>query len=103
MPAISARDAIQRLAREVEDMRPSDLREFYFELFPAEERSAMAPKGEGAADRSKILQKFREGLEIEEIVDLWNVAYPADREVHYDDEAGMIRYSDEPKPLAYAD
>ena len=43
------------------------------------------------------------GLEIEEILDLWNVAFPAARNVYYDDETETIHYNNEPESVRQAE
>ena len=88
MPAISKAEAVEKLAMSVEKARQSDLAEFYRELFPEEEFPATLV----ARD---IARHIRSGLEAEEIVDLWNVVFPRDRNVWYDEEGDAIRYNEE--------
>ena len=38
---------------------------------------------------------IRSGLEAEEIVDLWNVVFPGDRNVWYNEEDDEIHYNEE--------
>jgi hypothetical protein len=84
------------LAKSVEKTRPAALPEIYAELFP-ERPAATAPS---AAD---LAQHIRDGLEAEEIVDLWNVVFPADRNVWYDEEDETIHYNGEAVGYAEAD
>ncbi len=44
---------------------------------------------------SEIARHIRSGLEAEEIVDLWNVVFPEDRNVWYDEEAKSILFNEE--------
>ncbi len=88
MPTISLPEAAERLAEGVEKANPSDLAEFYSELFPEE----LSPTPPVASD---IAKHIRSGLEPEELVDLWNVVFPEDRHVSYDQEANMIRYKEQ--------
>jgi hypothetical protein len=88
MPALSKAEAAQRLATCVEKAKPSDLPEIYSELFP--ERPVPAPLAP-----SDLVEHIRSGLEPEEIVDLWNVVFPDDRNVWYDEEANSIHYNEE--------
>jgi hypothetical protein len=88
MPAISKDEAAEKLAKGVEKARPIDLAEIYSELFP--ERPS--PPSPVAGD---IARHIRSGLEAEEIVDLWNVVFPEDRNVWYDEEARAIHYNEE--------
>ncbi|MGH7192491.1 MAG: hypothetical protein ACREJM_03035 [Candidatus Saccharimonadales bacterium] len=62
--------------------------EFYAELFP--ERPAAAHPS--AAD---LARHIRSGLDAEEIVDLWNVVFPADLNVWYNEVDDEIRYNED--------
>ncbi len=94
MPALSKTEAAEKLAKGVEKAKPNDLVEIYYELFP----EANCPTPPGA---SEIVKHIRSGLEAEEIVDLWNVVFPEDRNVWYDEENQTIRYNEE--VLGYVD
>ena len=58
------------------------------------------PAAPSAAD---LAQHVRSGLEAEEIVDLWNVVFPDDRNVWYDEEDDKIHYNEEAIGYAEAD
>ena len=94
MPALSKAEAAERLATGVERAKPSGLPEIYAELFP--ERPPAAPPV-----ASEIARHIRGGLEAEEIVDLWNVVFPEDRNVWYDEETRAIHFNEE--MVGYAD
>ena len=94
MPEVSTNVATEKLAQVVEKARPSDLAEIYAELFP-EMPISTSPTA------SDIARHIRDGLEAEEIVDLWNVVFPADRNVWYDEETKAIHYNEE--MAGYAD
>lgn len=94
MPAITKHQAAEKLAAVVSKAKPSDLAEIYAELFP-EMPSAAPPAA------SDIAEHIRSGLAAEEIVDLWNVVFPQDRNVWYDEEAKEIRYNEE--MIGYSD
>ncbi len=94
MPALSMTQAAAKLAEVVEKAKSSDLVEIYDELFP-EEPSSTPPNARDIAER------IRSGLEAEEIVDLWNVVFPEDRNVWYEEESSTIRYNEE--MAGYAD
>jgi hypothetical protein len=89
MPDLSTGEAVERLARAFGPMDPDDLREAFGELFPEESATGGGEGGE-AAIRERVVDRLRSGLEPEEIVDLWNVVFPQDRNVFYDDEAERI-------------
>lgn len=88
MPALSKSEASEKLARGVEKAKPSDIPEIYSELFP--ERASATP-----SVASEIATYIRSGLEAEEIVDLWNVVFPEDRNVWYDEEAKSFHFNEE--------
>src|SRR5439155_9082018 len=74
MPDLSTREAVEKLTQAVQGMSPDDLLDFHNSLFPRERKSELSPSDAGASDRRKILEYLGQGLEIEEILDLWNVA-----------------------------
>ena len=88
MPVLSTTDAAERLAKVVEQANQAVLSEIHAELFP-EQPATRVPS---AAD---LAQLIRGGLEAEELVSLWNVVFPADWNVWYDEEAEKIHYNEE--------
>ena len=88
MPVLSTREAAERLVKGVEAAKPTTLGEVYSELFP-EQASVSHP---AARD---LVEHIRRGLAAEEIVDLWNVVFPDDRNVWYDEEDKAIHYNEE--------
>jgi hypothetical protein len=96
MPALSTKEAIERLAKGVEQARPPALAEVYAEIFP-EKAGTATPS---AAD---LARHVRSGLEPEEVVDLWNVVFPLDRNVWYDEQEDQIHYNEEVVGYAEAD
>ena len=88
MPALSKNEAVERLATVIQTAKPTALPEIFAELFPEKQ----APQSLSASD---LASDVRSGLDAEEIVDLWNVVFPADRNVWYDEEEDEIRYNDE--------
>ncbi len=87
MPELSKAEATEKLAVGVEKAKPSVLPEIYAELFPERPR--------GAPGRERDRRHIRGGLEAEEIVDLWNVVFPEDRNVWYDEETRAIHFNEE--------
>ena len=71
-----------------------DLLEIYAELFPGRP----LPNVAGAKAKAlavELARHIRSGIEPEEVVDLWNVVFPADRNVYYDEEHEVVRYNEE--------
>lgn len=95
MPAIKKSDAIEKLALAAESAsRADDLVEIYAELFPGRG----LPNVAGAKAKAlavELARHIRSGIEPEEVVDLWNVVFPADRNVYYDEEHEVVRYNEE--------
>ena len=96
MPALEKHQAAEKLADVVESVNPTALVEIYAELFP-EKPTVVLPSA------NNLAQHIRSGLEAEEIVDLWNVVFPADRNVWYDEEDQKIHYNEEALGYAEAD
>lgn len=88
MPALPLHEAAEKVAQGVESARPTVLREIYSEIYP-EKPPVESPS---AAELARLV---RGELEPEEIVDLWNVVYPADRNVWYDEEDEQVHYNEE--------
>jgi hypothetical protein len=97
MPSVSKNEAIDRLATAIERSELDDLIEVYNELRPESPRS-LGGSHEGREELlSDIKDYIRQGLEVEEVVDLWNVVFPQDRNVWYDEETDLVRFNEEPE------
>lgn len=96
MPAVSTNEAAERLAVCVERAKPAALPEIFAELFPEKP----SPVALSAVD---LARHVRSGLEAEELVDLWNVVFPEDWNVWYDEEGDKIRYNEEAVGYAETD
>jgi hypothetical protein len=94
MPALSKAEATERLAAGVETAKPSELPEIYSELFPERPPGVTPVAGE-------IARYIRDGIEADEMVDLWNVVFPEDRHVWYNEETKSIHFNEE--LVGYAD
>lgn len=88
MPKLSTGEAVERLIEGITEAKPTTLAEIHAELFP--EKSPAPPPTAG-----EIVGLVRGGLEAEEIVDLWNVVFPEDRNVWYDEEDQKIHFNEE--------
>ena len=93
MPSLSQKDAIETLATVAEQAKETVLAEVYAELFPDK-------PGASQPSATELIRHIRAGLYPEEIVDLWNVLFPKDRNVWYDEEEDKIWYNEE---LSYAE
>lgn len=88
MPTLATDQAVEQLAMAVEKAKPTVLPEIYDELYPEK------PKGH-LPSADELARLVRSGLEPETLVDLWNVVFPADRNVWYNEEDELIHYNEE--------
>lgn len=94
MAAIAKKKAVEALVTEVEKAHADDLVEIHNELFPSEPTTEAEVGHDLAALRTKILEHIKRGLEIEEILDLWNVIFPAHRDLWFDEEKKRLHYEE---------
>ena len=100
MPTIPMKEAVERLAKAVEKASSDDLAQIYTELHPENPiPEVTATNAEHLAN--DLAAQIRAGIEPEEVVDLWNVVFPADRNVCYDEEDDVLRYNE--RQLKYAE
>lgn len=101
MTKISKAEAMKKIVESLGNLRDDQLVEVYNELFPADSTTDQ----EVCDGKERILKEIRDyvgrGLEIEEIVDLWNVLYPKDMNVLYDEETNTIQYDQGPVRVTY--
>ena len=101
MLAIPRMEAVERLAKAVEKDSSDDLvHSLFTELFPADPLpDVTGPKAELLA--KKLAAHIRAGIEPEEVVDLWNVVFPVEGYVYYDEEDDVLRHRE--RRLKYAE
>ena len=80
-----------------------DLLDFHNELFPEEPKADRGAPDGGEVVRRKVLEYLRRGIEVEEILDLWNVAFPETWNVSYDEDSDTIQYLNELEAVRQAD
>jgi len=94
MPTISVDAAAEKLTHAIEDMHADNLLQVYNELFPDEP----ATEDEAYDDVTHLVEQIsdhiRKGLEPEEIVDLWNVVFPQDRGVYFNEEDNLLHFAE---------
>lgn len=103
MPTLAKRQAIEKLVEAVRGLSPDYLLDFYNELFPQRHLSESDFRDAGAAARQTVMDCLSRGVEIEELLDLWNVAFPGHCDVSYDEETGEIHYRVDREPIRQAD
>lgn len=100
MPVISKDQAIDLLTTEVEkNLHPGDLLEVYNEVFPGNPYTEEKAYADKAPLVERLANHLHSGLEVEEIVDFWNLVFPKHRNVWYDEEEQQIHYNEESEPL----
>jgi hypothetical protein len=103
MPTLAKRDAVEKLIQAVRRMNLDDLLDFYNELFPEEPKAELDPQDGGTIVRQEVLNYLGRGVEVEEVLDLWNAAFPETWNVSYDEDADTIHYLIEPEAIRQAD
>jgi len=83
------------LTRAVTESRSDDFVEIYNELFPEDPITEQAAVSRRNLLAQKVLDHMSEGLEIEEIIDLWNVIFPRHRDVYFDEDDGRVHYDEQ--------
>ena len=92
MQTLTKKKAVEALTEEVRKAPPDDLVEIYNELFPREPTTEKAAERDPRSLTTKILGHIENGLEVEEILDLWRVVFPGSREVWFDEEKNRLHY-----------
>ena len=82
---------------------PDDLVEIHNELFPERPTTEDQASENPSALVEKIVAHIDSGLEVEEILDLWNVIFPTHRRVWFDEDEGLIHYDETIEPVGQAD
>lgn len=99
MPTISIDTATDKITHAVEGMGADDLLQVYNELFPDEPATEQDAYDDVTPLVEQIVEHIAGGLEPEEVVDLWNVVFPSDRDVYFDEEDNLLHFAEgEPHP-----
>lgn len=88
--SITLGSACEILSKETLLASSDDLLQIFMELHPAE--SLPDVSGAKAVELAvKLAAQIRQGLEPEEIIDLWNVVFSDEPSVYYDEEDEVLR------------
>src|SRR5438046_9294525 len=85
MPILTKKKAVEVITAEVRRGSPADLVAIHNELFPRPRMTLETAERDPAAVSAKIFKHIEAGLEIEEILDLWNVIFPGHHERWYNE------------------
>lgn len=94
MATIRKEEAVERLIQAVNVARADDLVEIYYEIFPEVTATQENAEVDSPDVTKKILAHIANGLEVEEILDLWNVVFPAHRNVWFDEDECQLHFDD---------
>lgn len=97
MQAVPKAQAIERFIHAVEVAPADELAEYFNELFPANRIDEDKARRDRTVVLEQILGHIRNGLEPEEIVDLWRGIFPGYFRVRFDDEENRLLYNEEPE------
>jgi hypothetical protein len=103
MPVITKDQTVYLLTKAIEKVHPDDLAEIYNELFPRQPTTETAAKTDAGTLVQRIIGHINHGLEIEEILDLWNVVFPKHPDIWFDEEESRFHYKKDWQPVTPID
>jgi hypothetical protein len=103
MATIAKQQAVDRLTQAVTEAYPDDLVEIHNELFPEEPTTEEMARVDPSPIVKRIVLHISQGLEVQEILDLWNVIFPQHRRVWFDEDEDMIHYHEKNEAVSQAD
>ena len=99
MATIKKQEAVERLAKSVKAARIDDLIEIYNELFPETPIDESDAEATSFVLVDRICRHFANGLEVEEILDLWHVVFPGHRGVWFDEDEDSMHFDEKGEPV----
>ncbi len=103
MATIAKPKAVSRLSEAIKKAQPDDLVEIYNELFPEKPTTEARATEDPSALVDSIIAHIGRGLEVEEILDLWNVIFPMHHRVWFDEDEDLIHYAEKSEPVGRVD
>lgn len=103
MATITTQNALERITEAVGKAHPDDLAEIYNELFPEAPATEDSAKANRTVLLERIVKHIDSGLEVQEVLDLWNVIFPRHRSIWFDDEEGLIHFDENGEPVGWAE
>src|SRR6266487_4637967 len=95
MAAIKKQQAVEQLIHAVEKAHADDLVEIYNELFPDRPTTEHEANKHPSVLVKKIIAHIHGGLEVQEVLDLWNVIFPAPRRAWFEEDSDLVHYTEE--------
>ena len=94
MPVVSKEEAVERMARQVEQLEPDELLEVHNELFRNEKRTEAEIRQNPTPLVKRVVDYIR-GSDIGNLVELWGFIFPAKyRNIWYEEEEDGIHYDE---------
>jgi len=103
MATITKQRAVDRLTHAVREAHADDLVEIYNELFPEEPTTEDQAHAGPSSLVERIVAHIASGLEVEEILDLWNVIFPTHRRVWFAEDEGLMHYDEKIETVGQVD
>jgi hypothetical protein len=102
MPAVTKEEALELLVNEMQQkLGAEELLEVYNEVFPDCPCTEEEAHENSSALMKRLVEHINSGLEVDEVIDLWGLILPKDRNVWYDDEAERIYYNEETEAVSF--
>lgn len=99
MAGITQSEAIKRMLQEIETFPEYDVVEIYNDLFPRTPVKVAEVIGERDRLLKVIVDYVHRGLELDETIDLWNVVFPEEPTLYWDEEENQFGFNPLPEPL----
>lgn len=95
--SIFPEQAVERLRREIQTLGWADIREVYNELFARHKVTVEATRQNPEAIRDQINKHIDGGLELDEIMSLWNLLFGSKQWIDFYNEIdNVFQFKDDP-------
>jgi hypothetical protein len=96
MPVVTEEQALELLTNGVQEkLPPVEVLEVYNEVFPEDRYTEEQARQDPSRLKERLVQRIHSGLGIDEVIDLWGVVFPRDRNVWYNEEEERIHYNED--------
>ena len=101
MPVVTKEQALKLLTNEVQKRLGADeLLEVYNEVFPDDPHTEEESHEDVTPLIAQLVDHINSGLEIDVVMDLWELIFPQHRNVWYDEEEERIHYNEETEAVS---
>ncbi|MGH7173869.1 MAG: hypothetical protein ACRELF_04400 [Gemmataceae bacterium] len=88
--SISSEKAVEKVRHEIQTLGWADLREVYHELFPRPKLTIEAARQDPEPIRDQINKHIDRGLELDEIMSLWNLLFGVEERIDFYNEIDKV-------------